>query len=725
MPGENIHAPEDRNRALLELLMAVSRDVVSALDLRTVLQRLLLAALRHIGGLRGSIVVLDEQGRPVDATIVNDGHIHEQTVQQLREPLERGLAGWVVKHRKSVLLPDTWKDDRWLRRLDDGADQSGAKSAVCVPLLARDRLIGVLTLVHPAPNGFTADHLHLAQALADQASVAVLNARLYTESQRTARIMSVLAEAAVTINATLELPELWRRILAQTMRALQVETAALALVEPLTPDTQHEAELVYIAADGRNAGHIVGRRVPATVGLAGQVMHERRAVLVQDTTRDRRFGEADRIGGLNIRALIISPIMADGQLIGVLEAINPASGSFDSDATMVMVGLASLAGSNIQHARFLEQVRQSQRLYRELFEESIDPILITDWEGNVLEANRQALGLAGFKPDQIREVSIDQLHDVNWNRTGLNFEALRVHDICVYESVLFRQDGHIIPVEVNARRVQFEQSEALQWTLRDISVRRELSSLRDDMTGMIYQDLRSPLGNIISSLDILAGMLPPERTLRSLLEIAQGSAARIQRMLSSLLDITRFEAGGHVTTQKAADPLALIAEARRDVEGMFQSRRQHFEVSLPAALPLVWVDVDMIHRVLVNVLENASKYTQLEGHITLEAQATGVFVRLAVRDNGPGIAEPDHARVFEKFARVRSKEQAGMGIGLAFSKLAVEGHGGEMHLESELGKGSTFWFTLPVARQKTTSARLERRTGGLRMVEEKGPTESA
>src|SRR3990172_4206488 len=242
--------PEDRSRFLLELLIKVSREVATALDLRTVLQRLLFAAIQHVGGERGSIVVMDDHGKPVDATIVYGKQFHEHTTQQLRDTMERGLAGWVMQHRKPALVPDTSKDERWLRRDDDSVDKSGAKSAICVPLMARESLVGVLTLVHSIPDAFTQEHLELMQAIADQASVAVLNARLYTESQRTARVMSALVDAAATINASLEMPDVWRRILNQTMQALQVETVALALIDP--PGN----ELVFHAAAGHNSGNI-------------------------------------------------------------------------------------------------------------------------------------------------------------------------------------------------------------------------------------------------------------------------------------------------------------------------------------------------------------------------------------------------------------------------------------------------------------------------------------
>src|SRR5574339_1043709 len=186
----------DRTKALLELLYHVSRELATALDLRTVLQRVLYEALQNVGGERCSIVVLDDAGKAMEATIVYGRQIHEHTTQQLRDTMERGLAGWVIRNRRGVLILDTSKDERWLMRPDDAVDRSGAKSAICVPLLAREKLVGVLTLVHPAPNAFSEQQLELMQAIADQAGVAVLNARLYTESQRQTGGMTARAEGA-------------------------------------------------------------------------------------------------------------------------------------------------------------------------------------------------------------------------------------------------------------------------------------------------------------------------------------------------------------------------------------------------------------------------------------------------------------------------------------------------------------------------------------------------
>ena len=703
--------PEDRSRSLLELLMNVSREVATALDLRTVLQRLLFAALQYVGGERGSIVVMDDLGKPVDATIVFGKQFHDHTTQQLRDTVERGLAGWVVQNRKSALVTDTSKDDRWLRRTDDSADKSGAKSAICVPLMARDRLVGVLTLVHSVPNTFNAEHLELMQAIADQASVAVLNARLYTESQRTARVMSALAEGAAAINTSLELQDVWRRILNQTMQALQVETVALALIDNVNND------LVFHAAAGHNSGNIPGRHIPHGHGLVGLVVSNGQGLVVPTVRQDPNYSEVDRFEGIEMRAVAIAPIQSQGKVIGVLEAVNPISGAFDPDAMVVMTGLGSLAGTTIRNAEFLDRIQKAHERYRELFEDSVDAILITDWEGRVLEANRQAVTLSGYSTDELHALSVDQLHEVKWNRTGLNFETLKRSDECTYESGLLKKDGGSTPIEVHARRVEFDETDSIQWIIQDITERKELDALRDDMIAMIYHDIRSPLGNVVSSLEMMSGLMPDDETLVSMLNIARNSTARIQRLVNSLLDINRLESGQHIIDQNSIDPQALIRESIRDVMPAAAGRQQNIENKVTTVLPLIWVDVDMIHRVFINLLENAIKFTPVDGQIQIGAQTDGIFVKFWIRDNGPGISPADRERIFDKFIRVRGKSRTvGLGLGLAFCRLAVHGHGGEVWVESELGQGSTFWITLPVAQKKTTG-QLKRKTGRLMLNE--------
>ena len=179
--------PQDRTRASLKLLYNVSRELSTSLDLRTVLGRVLFLCIDNVGAERGTLIVLNDQQVPEEAAIVYNHELLTYTFQQLQAIVEKGLAGWVLRNQKSVLIPDTSKDARWLHRPDDDVVRSGSKSAICIAMQARDRVVGILTIVHPEPGFLTEDHLALLQAIADQASIFVNNARLYNSLQGVTR----------------------------------------------------------------------------------------------------------------------------------------------------------------------------------------------------------------------------------------------------------------------------------------------------------------------------------------------------------------------------------------------------------------------------------------------------------------------------------------------------------------------------------------------------------
>jgi PAS domain S-box-containing protein len=494
------------------------------------------------------------------------------------------------------------------------------------------------------------------------------------------------------MNASLRMEDVYQRILIQTIQALQVETVALGMTDG--------EQLVFRAAAGHNAGNIVGRKIALGDGIVGTAAREGRGIVVSDISQDKNYGDADKFGGVEMRAVVVAPIQAQGRTIGIIEAINPIAKSFDPDALLVMTGIGGLAGTTIQNAELFEKLRAAHQRYRELFEDSIDPMLITDWQGNILEANRQAMLLSGYSNDELHSLTIDQLHEVHWDRTGAEYETLRENRTCSYESSLHRPDSTQVPVEVHARRVEFDENDSIQWILRDITERKELDSLRDDLTAMIYHDLRSPLANIVSSLDVLYSMVPEDDkdTVLSILKIAENSTDRIQRLVSSLLDVSKLESGQPVADQKAVETLELIKSAVADVTPVAGGRRQTLTTDLPDHLAPIWVDEDMARRVLINLMENASKFSPPGGKIEIGAHHDTEWIHMWVRDNGPGIPPAEQDRIFDKFTRLRgTSKPGGLGIGLAFCRLAVQGHGGRIWVESEPGHGSTFHFTFPVA----------------------------
>jgi PAS domain S-box-containing protein len=419
--------------------------------------------------------------------------------------------------------------------------------------------------------------------------------------------------------------------------------------------------------------------------------------VIGNVREDKRFKEVDRFAGIEVRAIALAPIQSQGKVIGVLEAINPVSHAFDPDALTVMMGLGGLAGATISNALLFERLQNAHQHYHELFEESIDPIFVTDWEGKIVEANREAMRLSGYKIEELRHMSIDQLHQVNWNKVGMEFENLREPDGSMYESVLHRADAGKVPVEVHARRVEFEDADSILWTLRNISERKELDALREDLASMIYHDLRSPLGNIVSSLSVLNGFIGKDEAARSILNVAAHSTDRIQRLVSSLLDINRLETGQSIIARTSVAPEDLLKTAVNDIRPSADGRRQTIQIHVTEKLPNVWVDADMIRRVLINLLENAIKFSKTDTRIEIGAKKDKNSVQFWVQDQGPGIPNSEQKHIFEKFARVKPHEHrpAGLGMGLAFCRMAVQAHSGTIWVESQEGKGSRFVFTLP------------------------------
>lgn len=684
-------------RATLETLYHISRELATALDLRTVLQRVLFLAMKNVGAVSGSIIVLDDAGQPVESAIIHGAQIHDQTTQQLRVTIERGLAGWVINNRQAAVVNDTSRDERWVRRPDDSEDRTGPKSAVSAPLLAREQIVGVITLVHPQLGFFSMDHLELVQAIADQAGIAVLNAKLYADSQRQARVMTALAETAAVINATLSLEEVFNRIMDQIEQALRVQAASLALIN------QQTDEIVFKAATGWVGDQVIGIRLQMGQGVAGWVAREGRGVIVPNVQRDNRFDpETDHRTGYTTRAIACAPIRLRGEVIGVLEAINPTSGMFDADALLVLTGIGNLAGTAIRHAQLFESLDAAHQRYLELFEDSIDPIVITNLEGRIQEANRRAADTTGYSTDELQQMKISALHDLDEHTLGTNIENLRASvEALTYESTLRTKSGQEIPVQVNARPVNIDGVMHLQWILRDITERKNLDLLRDDLIAMVYHDLRSPLANVVSSLDVLKNMLPDveDASSQSILKIAQRSTERIQRLTNSLLDVNRLNSGQPVLNQGPVSLRELVLDAVEAVDLILASKKQELKVEVPQELPAVYVDGDMIRRVLINLFENAIKYTRTGGHITVSAKSGAEWIEVLVSDNGRGIPESDQQFIFDKFSRVRTTddENKGLGLGLTFCRLAVEGHGGQIWVKSAVGQGSTFHFTLPAA----------------------------
>jgi signal transduction histidine kinase len=232
------------------------------------------------------------------------------------------------------------------------------------------------------------------------------------------------------------------------------------------------------------------------------------------------------------------------------------------------------------------------------------------------------------------------------------------------------------------------------------SMKKNIDRLRGDLIAMVYHDIRSPLTTIVASLDVLSSLAlgAQDATAQSMIEVAQRSAKRIQHLVDSLLDIDRLESGQVIGSRNPAFMQALVDEAVRLVIPMAEIKGVELITRVDARLPEIFIDEEMILRVLINLLENAVKFSRGQGTIRITLKQQGEMILTAIRDDGPGIAPIEQQRIFEKYARLNILEDGGgLGLGLAYCRLAVNSHGGQIWVESKPGKGAVFKFTLPTA----------------------------
>lgn len=231
----------------------------------------------------------------------------------------------------------------------------------------------------------------------------------------------------------------------------------------------------------------------------------------------------------------------------------------------------------------------------------------------------------------------------------------------------------------------------------------ELQQIRQETNDLIVHDLRSPLNNMISVLNMLELVLPEEilAANQELLNIARLANTRMQDLVDSLLDVSKLEAGEMVLDLGPACMKMLVDEVVAMASLSLEQRGIHFRLSIAPDLPFVMADEDRIRRVLTNLLDNAMKFTPRDGRVAIEVTAVGREMQVAVSDSGSGIPAADRQRIFERFAQIQRtgmRRVRGFGLGLAFCRLVVTAHGGHIWVEpGEGGVGSRFVFTLPLS----------------------------
>ena len=341
-------------------------------------------------------------------------------------------------------------------------------------------------------------------------------------------------------------------------------------------------------------------------------------------------------------------------------------------------------------ARYASAVQASEKRFRQIIDHSVDGLVIVDTGGIVRFANLAAEALFGRRTEELVGQPFGFPVDAG--------ESAELEIVC--------KGGVSITVEMRVTTMELGEQSVYLTALRDISERkrveaadRELGEMKTEFVATVSHELRTPLTSIKGFLDLLLrGKVRDSATQREFLTRAVQETDRLVTLVSELLDLSRMDAGQLELRVEQVDMKALITGTVQSMQALAVENQIPLTFTLPVVPLIVGGDRDRLHQVLTNLIGNAIKFSSAHCPVLVTAEALHNFVTVSVIDQGPGIPERAIHRLFTKFYRVHSSLDhavSGTGLGLYISKKLIEAHGGNIGVESELGDGSTFFFTLP------------------------------
>lgn len=348
---------------------------------------------------------------------------------------------------------------------------------------------------------------------------------------------------------------------------------------------------------------------------------------------------------------------------------------------------------------------EQQQKFVSLVQTSSDLIIMASHDGMVQfinHAGRELLGLTRSQP--VNGLHLSDLYSAGTWSTFKSIAMPAINEIGRWEgegAVRHRSTHNRIDVHINAFVVKHPRTGeplCIATVQRDITQRKEVDRMKDELVATVSHELRTPLTSLRGYAELLLSREFPKDKQNKFIKIIHDETHRLNKLINDFLDIRRMESGSQSYDFSHLQLVPLIEEISmhfKQTAGTF-----NWDIQLPEGLPPVYADRDRIHQVITNLLSNAVKFTPQEKGIYIGARQQGSSVVVWVKDEGPGIPKYDQANLFDKFYRATVSDQhklQGSGLGLAIVKEIVNAHEGRVWLESQSGKGSTFYFSLPTA----------------------------
>ncbi len=749
----NARLYEETRRRLDEssLLYEMSLAGTSSLDFAEVSKRTVEALQRSMGFEYIALFLVNDDHETVEL-YATSGRVAEGE-RNARIKIGHGIVGSAVASGVLLNIADVLQDSRHLPGI------SNTRSEMCVPLRVGERVIGAIDLQSPRVGAFSANDELLVATVAGQWAVILDNAQLYAAKRRRLDEITVLFEVARAGASTLDLNQVFDRMLDAIRHMLRFDAFEFILYDAATGLLRTQA------AYGFEPGS-VHDDLKMGEGVVGWVAQARQSLLIGDVAQDSRY----LAGPSNTRSELAVPLIAGERFVGVMNVESPQLDAFTPDDEQLLTALASQLAVIIVNARLYEETQQRlaevSTLYSfaEKLSSSLDLPELLDLIVTTLRRvlNCRGVSISLLMPEtQTLEIRAAAGLQDKWRQSaklkvgeGISgrvaatatplyvpdarslpdfiffdpvVRSLLVVPLMVKDRVIgtlaidqavpdaFEKDDERLLVIAAAQAAVAIENAQLYAALKERADKlekaykelQELDKLKDELVQNVSHELRTPLTFIKGYVELMLeqDMGPLNEVQRESLSIVAEKTNALTRLVSDIIFLQQIE----------RESLDLALHSLRDVANMALHSCEvtaanagiALRLDAPAVVAPIAIDRDRINQVFDNLLGNAIKFSPRGGTITIGVEDIGDYLRLSVADTGVGIPSDKLKRVFERFYQVdgsATRRFGGAGLGLAIARRIVESHGGEIWVESEMGHGSRFVFTLPKTLAPTPAA---------------------
>ena len=348
-----------------------------------------------------------------------------------------------------------------------------------------------------------------------------------------------------------------------------------------------------------------------------------------------------------------------------------------------------------------EALKASEDNYHAIFELANDAIIIRDINTyQIVDVNNKACRMFGYPKEEMIGLDLqdfiteDPLY--NLKKLILLYDKVAKGEEQVFEWPAKDKHGRSFWIEANMKRAVIGGKYCILSIARDVTERKQLLEQKDDFMNMVSHELRTPLSSVKESISlVLEGVTgPTNEKQQEVLYAGKRNVDRLKRLIDQVLDFQKMVAGQMKFNFEKNDINSAVKEAHMSMISLATKNRLRINLEFDEDLPRLDFDKDKIIEVLVNLLNNAIKYTE-KGSITITTSRIDKAIQVSVKDTGRGIEEEGMPKLFQRFSQLE-RQPGGSGLGLAISREIIEAHKGKIWVESEFGKGSAFYFTLPI-----------------------------